>query len=141
MQKNFNLKTYRPGITIPQDTFYILNKGNNAGKPLKQPCPNCYMLTAATEADYNYWYWLCWGLWQSRSFEQYIWGSVIPTIRIGNVARVLHAGDDRIGNRPEAKRKAVESLISLSAYINTLERKYNALHQLQIAIARQLLHC
>lgn len=140
MHSTFKLKTYRPGIQVPKHSFFILNKGANCGKPLKQPCPNCYILTANSEAETDYLYWLCWGLWQSRSFDQYIWGSVILTIRIGNIAKVITAATQRLSHKQDQAAKAVESLKTLSAYIDAMEAKYKTIQKLKAATAQALLH-
>ncbi len=75
------LVTHRPGIAQPKFSFFILNKGNNSGKPLTQPCANCFMAICETEDENEFYYWLCWGLWQAKAFEQLLCGSVIPFIR------------------------------------------------------------
>ncbi len=76
----FTLKTYRPSAETEKPHFYILNKGMNSGKPLKQPCPNCFILIAPTEEAKEQLYWLCFGLWRAKSFHYYLKGSVIPFI-------------------------------------------------------------
>lgn len=41
--KTFVVKTYKAGTEFEKPHFYILNKGLNSGKPLIEPCPNCYV--------------------------------------------------------------------------------------------------
>ena len=70
---------------ILQPHFFVLNKGLNSGKPLKNHCPNCFIITAKNEEEKEFLYWLCWGLWQSKKFQQLLTGSVIPFIRLHEV--------------------------------------------------------
>ncbi|HNJ17908.1 MAG TPA: hypothetical protein PKN57_12040, partial [Saprospiraceae bacterium] len=67
----FSLKTYSPKAQINEPHFYILCKGNNSGKPLTEPCPNCFVLTAKSEEDKQFFYSLCFGLWKAKSFEYF----------------------------------------------------------------------
>ena len=47
----FTLKTYNPAAKTELPHFYILCKGKNSGKPLSEPCPNCFVLTAKSEEE------------------------------------------------------------------------------------------
>jgi hypothetical protein len=88
MQPPF-LKTYRPGMPLAGNVFYILNKGLNSGKPLSQPCPNCFAAMCRTESEKDFWIGVCELLLVSRRFERELIGSVIPFIRIGDLKSQL----------------------------------------------------
>ena len=62
--------------------FCVLSKGLNSGKPLKKPCPNCFVITVKNDEEKEFLFWLCWGLWQSKKFHHLHTGSVIPFIRL-----------------------------------------------------------
>lgn len=49
----FELKTHQVGRTYSNPHFFILNKGLNSGKPLTNPCPNCFVVTTSTEEEKN----------------------------------------------------------------------------------------
>ena len=49
----FELKTHKTGRTYSNPHFFILNKGLNSGKPLINPCPNCFVVTTSTEEEKN----------------------------------------------------------------------------------------
>lgn len=53
------IKTYHPKHTYPHHHFFILSKGNNAGKPLDQPCPNCFVVITNCPSEKQRLYWLC----------------------------------------------------------------------------------
>ena len=92
----------------------------NSGKPLKKPCPNCFVLTANTEEKIQSLYWLCFGLWKAKSFHYYLKGSVIPFITINDMRKAI-AGSYEIAeeNKPVFK-KSVKTL----QYLELKEKQY-----------------
>lgn len=72
--------------------FFILNKGLNAGKPLLQPCPNCWVIMLQSEEDWLRAYTLQTVLWHSGACRFHLLGSVIPYLRIGDMQRLLQNG-------------------------------------------------
>lgn len=81
MNLNFSIKTHRPGMEYSGVHFFVLNKGLNSGKPLDEPCPNCYVCECTNEEDKEALYWICFALWQSHQLKQHLIGSVILYIR------------------------------------------------------------
>jgi hypothetical protein len=113
--KTFLLKTHRrphrhthksPG----KPHFYILNKGLNSGKPLLSPCPNCFVCVTDNEADKEFFYWLCFGLWGSKSFHYYLKGSVIPFVTIGEVRKLIQTSATTVTTKEEAFQKSIQTL-------------------------------
>ena len=47
--RSVQLKTFNKNFNYEGHYFFILNKGMNSGKPLKNACPNCFICLAATE--------------------------------------------------------------------------------------------
>jgi hypothetical protein len=87
---SFKLKTHKLNATYSEPHFFILNKGNHSGKPMNDPCPNCFVCICSSEEEKEMLYWLVMGLCQGRVFEQYLCGSVIPFIRINDVKKALN---------------------------------------------------
>ena len=87
---SFKLKTHRLNTTYSEPHFFILNKGNHSGKPMNDPCPNCFVCICSSEEEKEMLYWLVMGLCQGRVFEQYLCGSVIPFVRINDVKKALN---------------------------------------------------
>lgn len=85
--KNFELKTHRLESRYEKPHFFILNKGQNSGKPLKEPCANCYTCMVENVEDKDFMFWLCYGLWRSGSFHYYLKGSVVLFITIGDMKK------------------------------------------------------
>lgn len=108
--KTFVVKTYKAGTEFEQPHFYILNKGLNSGKPLIEPCPNCYVLCTNSIEERESFYWLCFGLWRSKSFHYYLKGSVIPFITIDDLRKGINHGMNQANNNKEVFTKSVKAL-------------------------------
>jgi hypothetical protein len=80
--QNFIIKTHKPDTLYLADHFYVLNKGLNSGKPLNEPCPNCFVVIFQNAIDKDSYYWLAYSLWKARYWHQFLVGSVIPFLRI-----------------------------------------------------------
>jgi hypothetical protein len=87
---SFKLKTHKLNATYSEPHFFILNKGNHSGKPMNDPCPNCFVCICTSEEEKEMLYWLVMGLCQGRVFEKYLCGSVIPFVRINDVKTALN---------------------------------------------------
>ena len=130
----FNIKSHRPGVSYNMPHFFILNKGNNSGKPLFVACPNCFVIQFQCEDDMEQIYWLLYGLWQSNAFYQFLRGSVIPFIVLNDLKSCLRDGLKKVDENPAQFEKAVEALRNLEA----MENKYKQ-NLLLIANAKRLL--
>lgn len=108
--KTFRIKTHRPTRTYPEPHFFILNKGLNSGKPLDTPCPNCFVCITNNETDRNFMYWLCFGLWKSKSFHYFLKGSVIPFITIGELKKHLEESQFIASQDLKAFQKSIQTL-------------------------------
>ena len=118
MQK---ITTYSPDQARSPFAFFILNKGMNTGKPLEHPCPNCFTFNAANQAEKDLNYWICFGLWQSRSFHQHLIGSVIPFSRLHELSQVINQASERAQASPANFQKTVEALKILEQH----EKQYH----------------
>ncbi len=64
----------------PDVQFFILCKGQNAGKPGTEPWSNSFVATACNQEMRDFYYWLTYGLFRTKAFESFHRGSVIPFI-------------------------------------------------------------
>ena len=85
----FELKTHQIGRTYSQPHFFILNKGQNSGKPLINPCPNCFVVSTSTEEEKQTLYHLSMMLQIGGFYAYYLKGSVIPFISIDDCRNTL----------------------------------------------------
>ncbi len=74
--------------------FFILSKGNNAGKPGYQSWTNSFIAIAPNEEMRDFYFWLTYGLFKAQSFKMFHHGSVIPFINLNETRDlILHAAD------------------------------------------------
>ena len=130
----FNIKSHRQGVAYSMPHFFILNKGNNSGKPLIAPCPNCFVIQFQCEEEKEKIYWLLYSLWQSKVFYPLLRGSVIPFVVLRDVKSCLLDGLNKANENPAQFEKAVAALRSLEA----LEKNYKQ-NLLLIANAKRML--
>ena len=116
----FILKSYNQKEKISNPHFFILCKGNNSGKPLLSPCPNCFSIQFQSEADKEQVYWLIFCLWQSKTFYPYLRGSVIPFIILRDMKNCIQSALDKSDRNPEQFKKMVATFQSM----NQLENQY-----------------
>jgi hypothetical protein len=131
--QSLNIKSHRSGSTYQQPHFFILNKGNNSGKPLTAPCPNCFVIQFNNEDEKEQVYWLLFGLWRSKAFHSFLRGSVIPFVILRDVKDCIRAGYQKATETPEQFKKSVATLRSLEQ----MEAQYKQNLQL-IAEAKQM---
>ena len=118
MQK---ITTYSSDQKRTPFAFFILNKGMNSGKPMEHPCPNCFTFNATDQTEKDQYYWICFGLWQSRSFHQHLIGSVIPFIRLHELNQVINQASEKALSSPANFQKTVEALKILDQH----EKQYH----------------
>ena len=108
--KSFRIKTHRPDGSYNQPHFFILNRGLNSGKPLNQPCPNCFVCLIENKEDMEFLYWLCFGLWKSKSFHHFLKGSVIPFVTIDETRKLIRESSTKASCKAQAFQKAIHAL-------------------------------
>ena len=130
----FNIKSHRPGVSYNMPHLFILNKGNNSGKPLFDACPNCFVIQFQSEDEREQIYWLMYSLWQSKAFYPFLRGSVIPFIVLNDLKSCLREGMKKVDENPAQFEKAVAALRNLEA----IENQYKQ-NLLLIANAKRML--
>jgi hypothetical protein len=83
------IKTYQTKRSYDELSLFVLSKGLNAGKPLTQPCPNCFVITAQSAQHKTQLRWICYMLWITGTFKRHLIGSVIQFIRISGLKDCL----------------------------------------------------
>ena len=130
----YEIKTHKVNREYEQPHFFILNKGLNSGKPLRNPCPNCFVLITETEEQREALYYLCQSLQIGEYFKFYIIGSVIPFIRIDDIRKVLNTAI-RNYEQQQWELKIVK-LMQIAIYEDNLKKQLETISGLKIAILR-----
>lgn len=110
---NFKLISYRVDGVYEGPHFFILNRGNNSGKPLKKPCPNCFVLLCDSEQEKESLYWVVYALHHGRHFYGSLVGSVIPFIRKKDLQDIITAAHAKTLSKSAELEITVSSLLQL----------------------------
>jgi len=130
----YEIKTHQGGRTYNSPHFFILNKGLNSGKPLEQPCPNCFVITTTSAANRESLFYLCLSLKIGKYFNYYLKGSVIPFICISDAKKVINTALQN--NQEQQWSIKVEKLKKINAFEENLQQQLKTILQLKIALLR-----
>ena len=122
----FELKTHQVGRTYSNPHFFILNKGLNSGKPLINPCPNCFVATTSTEEEKNTLFHISMMLQIGGFYAYYLKGSVIPFISIDdcrNTLKKTYDGMLKIDTELQKHINVVSAISKKEAELNSIISK------------------
>ena len=69
--------------------FYILCKGENAGKPAFRPWPNSFAVICSNKQYFDFYFWLVYGLFKSNKFKIRLRGSAISFLNLDDIRVVI----------------------------------------------------
>lgn len=69
--------------------FFILSKGENAGKPGLMPWQNSFSVLCNNQESFDFYFWLMYGLYKADKFKPRLRGSVIPFVNLNDTKDVL----------------------------------------------------
>ncbi|WP_044398488.1 hypothetical protein [Lacinutrix sp. Hel_I_90] len=132
----FELKTHKSGRTYSNPHFFILNKGLNSGKPLANPCPNCFVVTTKTEEAKNTLFHLSMMLQIGGFYAYYLKGSVIPFISIDDCRNTLKKGLKQNKNSGFELQKQINLVSVISKKEKELQNFIDKMSVLKVAYIR-----
>jgi hypothetical protein len=133
------IKTHKMGVMYHAPHFFILSKGNNSGKPLETPCPNCFVCLCLNNEERQQLYWLFYGLWQGMFFRPVITGSVIPFIRLVDLKDVANLALEKIKLQPQQFSKNITLMQTLDANAKFITEQIKLIKQAKKALMYQVL--
>src|SRR5690554_345917 len=136
---NFKMITYRQEGVYKGPHFFILNKGLNSGKPLKKPCPNCFVISCNSESEKENLYWIVYSLHQEKQFQVALLVSVILFISKNDLIKIIIDAQKVTSNKPKEIKKTVSSLLQLEQQEENYKRIQNTLKQLRQVLVHQLI--
>ena len=83
------VRTYSVHQPAPKTALYILSRGRNAGKPLLEPCPNCFILYVRDTEELENYYWTFYAFWKNGFFHPHLCGSVIEMLRLCDLKTLM----------------------------------------------------
>ena len=130
---NITIKTHQKNQKYSKPHFFILNKGLNSGKPLKSPCPNCFVILFESSNDIDKIFWIASSMWKSKFWHQFLVGSVIPFLRIKYFRKDFILKCETILNMPEKFNKSFEAINLLDQQQIIFENKLKLIKELKSA--------
>jgi hypothetical protein len=130
----FSIKTYKKGTTYKNPHFFILNKGMNSGKPSKEPFTNSFVILFPHEEDYDTIYLTAYALWKTKFWHQFIYGSVIPFIRLQDVRKEFASKVNQEIKDHQEHLKNVETLKMLEQSEKRFKDNINLINDLRSVI-------
>jgi hypothetical protein len=106
--RSVQLKTFNKNFNYEGHYFFILNKGLNSGKPLKNACPNCFVCIAATEEEKNNFILVVLWFMVLKSLSLLPKGSVIPYISIDELNQCLSKSFLKSNQNKQEFEKAIQ---------------------------------
>ncbi|MES2487125.1 MAG: hypothetical protein V4581_14405 [Bacteroidota bacterium] len=129
----FKVTTYDPAKHIPKpNIFYIQSKGLNAGRPLREPKRNSWVI----ETDFVYAYEICSVLHIAKKYEHQFCGSVIPFLRIEDFKSVALP---YLKNLSFPMIKELTTLQNIEILQTITQNKLKLVQELKISTAYHLL--
>lgn len=137
--RKLKIKTHKMNNTYEKNHFFILNKGNNSGKPLEQACPNCFVCFADNEEQKQQLYWLFYGLWQGAYFKPFLTGSVIPFIRLNDLKEVAELSLSKIELQSQQFSKNISMMQLLDEKSKVIQEQIKLIKYTKRALMYQVL--
>lgn len=131
---SFKIATHKIGRIYSKPHFFILNKGLNSGKPLEEPCPNCFVITTQSKESRESLYYLCLSLKIGKYFGYYLKGSVIPFICISDAKSVVKTALEN--NKQGQWEQKIKKLKKITAFEDNLKLQLKTISNLKIALLR-----
>lgn len=136
----FLCSTYNKDKSYTSYRFYVLSRGDNSGKPMKEPCPNCYVLEFGNEDLKNTFFWLCYGIWKSRGFNHLFRGSVISFMTIKDFKTLLKKHYSLASKKPDILIKTIKAFKEIEKREETIKKEILLLKDAKMLIYRKLIN-
>jgi hypothetical protein len=135
----FKITTFNPDKEYSGFHFFILNKGLNSGKPLLNPCPNCFVLNCVSAEVKLDLYWLIYGLWQGKAFRSSLIGSVIIYIRKNELENVIKNGIVKLEQDPIKVKKNISAVAKIEEHRLNILKQIQLMQQLKLSLMFDIL--
>ena len=130
------IRCYHSAGLINPHVFFILSKGSNAGQPSFKPWTNCFQVVCTNNKWFDFYFWLCYGLFKAGKFKIYQRGSVIPFTNKGDVQELFNEMAPQIYPYWDQYQKIIEALSNLEQKKATLAEQIIATEKLQSHLIR-----
>lgn len=125
------IRCYHAGAPVPDNSFFILSKGCNAGKPGFKHWTNSFIVVCPNQKYFDFHFWLVYSLFQSGKFKIRHRGSVIPFLNLNDVRDTIREVAQLIHPDWSGYQEILSSLDKLSKLKATLAEQIVATDKLQ----------
>lgn len=131
------VRTYSVHRPAPEQAIYILNRGHNAGKPLREPCPNCFIIYCSNQEELETVYWTFYALWKNGFFHPHLCGSVIEMLRLFDLKKLLQNFIQPSIERATRNSEMIHKIKSLYDLEQKQVQQADLIRQLRAALVRK----
>lgn len=131
---NFIIKTHKKDTLYDKSHIFILNKGINSGKPLKEACPNSFVLIFENPEDAENFYFIAYSMWQAKFWHIHLCGSVIPFLRLQDFRKEFFLKSKQLMDEHETHVKNVAALKLLEQKETQFQQNINLINDLRRVI-------
>lgn len=131
------VRTYSVHHPAPEQAIYILNRGRNAGKPLRNPCPNCFIIYCSNQEELETVYWTFYALWKNGFFHPHLCGSVIEMLRLFELKKLLQNFIQPCIQKAMRNPEMIHKIKSLYDLEQKQEQQADLIRQLRAALVRK----
>lgn len=135
---NFKVRTYNPEKETPENSIFILSRGRNAGKPLFEPCPNCFILYCRNETEKENLYWIFYTLWKNGFFHPYLCGSVIDMLRLSELKKIIQNWVIPRIKKVNKKPELIDKIKSLLEQERRIQEQLELIFRLRSSLLKRL---
>lgn len=131
------LKTYK-GKHLYQPHFFIINKGNNCGRPSMAACANCFVVILRDEQERHFYFSLCSALWEAGRFEPLMCGTVVSFIRVDDLRALFSQAVQAVQAHRSKFSEAVNLMNQLNEQCAQLQNHLQLLQHTKRALFRDI---
>lgn len=133
--QTFHIRTHKPfREPLHKHAFYILNKGENSGKPGRKPWVNSFEISSEDPQIIEANYWLVHALHTARKFRTIQYGSCVQTISLYDLRKLIETY-----NIEALTPEIIEALNNIDKLIDNLKDQLRKYHTLRIMLAESKL--
>lgn len=126
-----HIRCYHSAASINPHVFYILCKGQNAGKPGFKPWTNSFAVICNNKQNFDFYFWLVYGLWKDGKFKTRHRGTAIPFINLNDVRDLIREVAPAIHPDWNKYQQILEALSKLEKKKSSLAEQIIATSSLQ----------
>lgn len=132
--QDITITTHKPGRAYLGPHLFILCKGRNSGKPLREACANCFVIRFSDWSDFDACYYLAYSLWKAKFWHYYLVGSVILFVRLFEFKKAFREKAEALSREQSRHMKNIQALQLLEHREADFRKKLRLISEMRLAI-------